>query len=51
MQIEKVGPTAVTLHAAEDGLFLRAVGPSIEDPNHSDLHGHAGLDADYPVGT
>ena len=34
----EVGPTAVTLDAAEDGLYLRAVGPSIEDPNHRAIY-------------
>ena len=39
VQIEiEVGPTAVTLDAAEDGLYLRAVGPSIEDPNHTAVY-------------
>ncbi len=39
VQIEiEVGPTAVTLDAAEDGLYLRAVGPSIEDPNHRAIY-------------
>jgi hypothetical protein len=35
VQIEiEVGPKAVSLNADEDGLYLRAVGPSIEDPSH-----------------
>lgn len=39
MQIEiEVGPTAVTFDATEDGLYLRAVGPSIEDPNHRAIY-------------
>jgi hypothetical protein len=39
VQIEiEVGPTAVTLDATEDGLYLRAVGPSIEDPNHRAIY-------------
>ena len=35
VQIEiEAGPRAVTLNADEDGLYLRAVGPSIADPSH-----------------
>jgi hypothetical protein len=35
VQIEiEAGGNAVTLSAEEDGLFLRAVGPSIVDPSH-----------------
>ena len=35
VQVEiEAGPRAVTLNADEDGLYLRAVGPSIEDGSH-----------------
>lgn len=35
VQIEiEAGPKAVSLNADEDGLYLRAVGPSIEDASH-----------------
>lgn len=35
VQIEiEAGPRAVSLNADEDGLYLRAVGPSIADPTH-----------------
>lgn len=35
IQIEiEAGAKAVTLNAEEDGLYLRATGPSIEDPSH-----------------
>ena len=35
VQVEiEAGPRAVTLNADEDGLYLRAVGPSIADPSH-----------------
>jgi hypothetical protein len=35
VQIEiEAGPRAITLNADEDGLYLRAVGPSIADPSH-----------------
>ena len=35
VQIEiEAGPRAVSLNADEDGLYLRAVGPSIVDPSH-----------------
>ena len=33
MQIEiEAGPKELTLDAAEDGFFLRAIGPSLVDP-------------------
>lgn len=39
VQIEiEAGANAVTLSADEDGLFLRAVGPSIEDPSHRAIY-------------
>lgn len=39
VQIEiEAGANAVTLNAEEDGLFLRAVGPSIVDPNHRGVY-------------
>ena len=34
----ETGANAVTLNAAEDGLFLRAVGPSIVDPSHRAIY-------------
>jgi hypothetical protein len=35
VQIEiEAGANAVTLNADEDGVYLRAVGPSIADPSH-----------------
>lgn len=39
VQIEiEAGSNAVTLNAEEDGLFLRAVGPSIVDPSHRAIY-------------
>jgi hypothetical protein len=39
VQIEiEAGANAVTLNADEDGLFLRAAGPSIEDPSHRAIY-------------
>jgi hypothetical protein len=39
VQIEiEAGANAVTLNADEDGLYLRAVGPSIENPSHRAIY-------------
>jgi hypothetical protein len=39
IQIEiEAGANAVTLNAEEDGLYLRAAGPSIEDPSHRAIY-------------
>jgi hypothetical protein len=39
VQIEiEAGARAVTLNADEDGLYLRAAGPSIVDPSHRAIY-------------
>lgn len=39
VQIEiEAGPVGLTLNADEDGLFLRAVGPSLQDPAHRAIY-------------